>query len=130
MLLAVFGFVAGLGIGHAQGVKVPDIKEIMKRLNKGDSALMPVVKNELQSASPNWPEIQKQTKEYYSLASSLEKNTPPMGSKDSWLPLSRSYAAITQELDAAAQKKDKNSALAAHGKLKTTCMACHKAHRP
>lgn len=130
MLSTVIGLVVALGIVHAQGAKVPDIKEIMKRLNKGNDALMPVVRKELQDTAPNWTEIQKQTKEYYSLASSLEKNAPPMGGKDSWSQLARGYAAITQELDTAAQKKDKNSALAAHGKLKTTCMACHKVHRP
>ncbi len=130
MVAALLGLVFVLGAVHAQGNKIPDVKEIMKRLNKGNDALMPVVRNELQQASPNWTEIQKHTKEYNDMTGALAKNSPPMGSKDSWAQFTRGYASITQEMDNAAQRKDAKAALAAHAKLKTTCMSCHKAHRP
>src|SRR5436190_23788093 len=126
MLPALAALMVALGSVHAQGGKLPEIKEIMKRMNKGTDALMPVLRKELQDAAPNWTEIQKQTKEYNALASVMEKNNPPIGNKDSWSQLTRGYTAITQELDNAAQSKDKNAALAAHAKLKTTCMTCHK----
>lgn len=129
LVLAVFGLGMALSVVQAQTTKVPDVKEIMKRMNKGNDALMPVLRKGLQEASPNWAEIQKEAKEFNSLAAAMEKNTPPMGSKDSWSRLTSGYAGITQALENAAQKMDKSAALAAHAKLKMTCMTCHKAHR-
>ena len=130
LTLALVALLGTLGTVYAQGGKLPDVKEIMKRMNKGNDALMPVVRKELQYPSPNWTDIQKHTKEYNELACNMEKNSPPMGTKDSWAQLTKGYASITQELENAAQKQDKNAALAAHAKLKTTCTSCHKAHRP
>jgi hypothetical protein len=115
---------------EAQGDKTPTIKEIMGKLHKGTTSLRPALGKELKAEEPNWEEVQKQTKEFALLAASIGKNDPPMGEKASWEKLTKAYADTAKAMDAAAQKKDKKAALAAHGKLSGACLACHKAHRP
>src|SRR5262249_37822706 len=127
MTLAPFGLVLVVGAVAAQAAKAPDLKEIMKRMNKGHDALMVTVKKQLQEPSPNWADVQKQTKECVPRAPAMEQSTPPAGGKDSWQQQTRTYTAVNRELDEAAQRKDQKTALTAHGKLKTTCMSCHKA---
>ena len=129
MLLAVWGRIVALGAGHDKGTKTPEVMESMKRMNKGNDAVMRVMRKELQEASHNWSDIQKQAKEYNTLAATMEKNNPPMGAKDSWSQLCRGYSGITQELDSAPRRRTKRRPRP-RAKLKTTCMTCHKAHRP
>jgi hypothetical protein len=119
-----------LGVGWAAADAKPlTIKEIMGKLNKGPYALTPNIKQGLQQAEPNWTTIQEQTKQYIRLAADLTKNAPPQGEKASWDKLAEQYTAAAQTLDAAAQKKDKAAALAAHVKLTGSCNACHQAHK-
>jgi hypothetical protein len=109
--------------------KTADIKEVMTKAHKGPTSLIPVMGKELKSATPPWEEIQKQTKELVELATSLGKNPPPTGEKASWEKLTKQYLTNAKDLEEAAQKKDKQTAEAAHAKLRGSCSACHKAHR-
>jgi hypothetical protein len=59
----------------------------------------------------------------------MGKNGPPKGHKASWEKLTSAYAEWASDLDKAAQAKDKDAALEAHGKLAGSCMACHREHR-
>jgi hypothetical protein len=113
----------------ADNKKVPSIKAIMKRANDGDESLFGQVGTELMANEPNWANIRTKTKELLSLADSLGKNTPPKGTKESWMKMTQQYAANLKALDDAAQKKNKDGADAAHQKLITSCNGCHRLHK-
>src|SRR5262245_32490576 len=108
----------------------PTIKEIMSKLNK-PNGLRPNLGQDLMDDEPNWEEIQNETKHFVELVEALGKNTPPKGDKASWDRLTRAYADKAKAMDAAAKKKDKPGALAAHQKLSSNdfCKQCHDAHR-
>ena len=105
------------------------IKPIMTKLAKGPNSLTPLLERELKQEPPPWETIQGQAKEYALLASELGAHNPPKGSKESWATSTAAYAGSATDLDKAAQAKDKDAALAAHGKLANSCMACHREHR-
>ena len=115
---------AGLATANAMTAK-----QIMGRLNKGPNALTPMLGKELRAGTPDWSEIQSQTKEYVKLATELGQAEPPKGDAGSWAKLTKEYAQAAQALDDAVQKQNKAGALAAHGKLTRSCTACHRAHR-
>jgi hypothetical protein len=115
--------------GPGGGKSSPEIKQIMVRLTKGPNSLTPVIGNELKSATPPWDSIQGQTKEYAQLAADMGKYDPPKGDKDSWAKLSAAYAGLATDLDRAAQARDKDAALAAHGQITNSCNSCHRQHR-
>jgi hypothetical protein len=122
--------VIGIGVswaGAASNILTP--KEIMGKLNKGPNALTPTLKRGLQKTPPDWGDIQDEAKEYANLTATLAKTEAPRGDKDSWAKLTKEYADLGKSLADAAEKKDKNAALAAHGKISRICTACHKAHR-
>jgi hypothetical protein len=101
----------------------------MAKLTKGPSSLTPVIGEELEAENPPWETLQTQTKEFAQLASSMSKNTPPRGHKESWDKLTSAYAEWASDLDEAVQTKNKAAALETHGKLAGSCMACHREHR-
>ncbi|HZT82850.1 MAG TPA: hypothetical protein VFA26_21645 [Gemmataceae bacterium] len=119
---------------HSTGAedRPPTVKEIMKKINRPSTGLLPDTTMDLKEDEPDWKEIQTHTKEMVALAKALGKNAPPKGSKESWEKQTRAYLANVEALDAAARKKDKAAALAAVKKLapKAGCAGCHQAHRP
>jgi hypothetical protein len=125
-VLVTLGLAAGLAGATTTAMTV---KEIMGKLNKGPYALTPNLKRGLQKDDPDWGEIQDEAKQYVNLVSDLGKAQPPKGDQASWEKLTKEYAAIAKTLEQAVQKKDKTSALAAHGKMSQVCTVCHKAHR-
>src|SRR5262245_8104686 len=86
-------------------------KEIMGKINKGANATVIMLKRELQKDSPNWPEIQGQTKEYAALAGELKDAKPAKGDAASWSKLTKEFAETAKTMDEAAKKKDKSGAL-------------------
>jgi len=108
---------------------VPTISDIMQQVNRRKSGLHSEIGEALQGDSVDWPTIEPKAKNYAALADFLGKNDPPKGDKASWESLSKAYAADAQALYAAAEKKDKDAALAAHQKLSDSCMGCHRSHR-
>jgi hypothetical protein len=121
-------FVAATGLAAAAD-RVMTAKEIMGKLNKGPNALTPNLKRELQKDVPDWVEIEAEAKQYATLTAALGKAAPAKGDKNSWARLTKDYAESAKALDVAVQGKNKNAALAAHAKLSSACMNCHKAHR-
>jgi cytochrome c556 len=105
------------------------VKEIMGRLNKRDTSLLPTLGRELKQPQPAWDEIQRHTKEFADLAQTLSKNDPPRGQKDSWEKLTKEYAQNAKSMDEAASRKDQKGAQMAHAKLAAACKSCHDAHR-
>jgi hypothetical protein len=108
---------------------VPSIHDIMEQVNRRKSGLHSEIGDSLQGESIDWSVIEPKSKNYAALADFLGKNDPPKGDKASWESLTKAYAADAQSLHAAAEKKDKDSALAAHQKLSDSCMGCHRSHR-
>ena len=109
--------------------KDPTIKEIMTKAHKGGDALLGTLGKDLKADSPDWDKVQKETKELVELGTSLGKNDPPKGDKESWMKLTAAYLDTAKDLDAAAGKKDKDTAAADQKKLTGSCMNCHKAHK-
>jgi hypothetical protein len=129
-LAVLVGFAVALNPSGAADEKDPPIKEIMQKAHKGDKSLIEIVGKNLKEDKPDWDEVQKDSKELVKLGTSLGKNTPPKGEKDSWEKLTKMYLEDAKELDSAAGKKDKEKAADAHKKIKALCMDCHSSHRP
>ncbi|HEY7159235.1 MAG TPA: hypothetical protein VH575_35150 [Gemmataceae bacterium] len=113
----------------AEDDKEPSIKAIMTKAHKGGNSLLAKVGQDLKAADPNWDDVQMKTKELVKLGTSLGKNEPPKGGKESWEKLTKSYVDTAKQFDAAAQKMEKTKAVTAHTKLTKMCMTCHKAHK-
>jgi hypothetical protein len=124
----VGGAPAPPGAGAAAGARSP-IKDIMGKLTKGPNSLTPVLGKALRAEPPAWEAIQAQTREFARLAADLGRHEPPKGSKESWAQRTSAYAESATALDRAAQAKDRDAALLAHGRLANSCMACHRDHR-
>jgi hypothetical protein len=108
----------------------PSVKEIMDKANK-PNGLYDQLRQDLRDDEPMWPDVQKEARELARLAAALRKAKPPKGGQDSWDMLTKAYADNAAALAAAADKKDKPAAVAAHAKLGgETCDNCHKVHRP
>ena len=88
------------------------------------------LKKALAADSPDWEAIQKTTKDFATLGAALPKNDPPEGDKEDFKKLAESYSKNAKALNEAAKAEDKAEALAAFKKVSTSCMACHKAHKP
>jgi hypothetical protein len=123
LMLAVF-------TASAKPEKDSTLKDTMSRLHKGDNAIRPTIDKGLQEDDPDWPAIQKLTKEYLQGAETAAKTKPPVGDKESWDKLMKQFVATAKQLDDAAKAKDKKNAQAAHEKLVQGCANCHKMHRP
>jgi cytochrome c556 len=116
-----------------QGDKVPEIKEIMKKLNS-PTGIYSGLGKELKADDTDWGEVKAGAKTIARLAALVGKNDPPKGEKDSWTKLTKEYADNAKAFQQAAAKEDKKAALAAYEKIAGTkganCTACHNAHRP
>ncbi len=110
--------------------KVPTIEDIMQAVNKKKGGLHSDVGAALKMSTVDWDTVQAKTKQYAAMADFLGKNDAPKGSKASWDKLTKMYADDAKALNAAAEKKDKATAMTTWNKLSRECMACHKAHRP
>jgi hypothetical protein len=107
----------------------PGIKQIMIKLARGPQALTSVIGNGLNADPIPWETLQAQTKEYAQSAAEMGKYDPSKGTKESWSKLTMAFAESAAGLDRAAQDKNKQSALSAHGQLRNSCNACHQQHR-
>ncbi len=130
----VVGLTAILGLAltfaGADDEKTATIKEVMRKLHKGANAPLAKLKKALAADSPDWEAIQKTTKDFATVGAALPKNDPPKGDKEDFKKLAESYSKNAKSLNEAAKEEDKAEALAAFKKVSTSCMACHKAHKP
>jgi hypothetical protein len=123
------GFGGGPGGQGDQAVTAPGIRLIMSKLTKGPNSLTGVIARELNEPQPPWETIQAQTKEYAQLAGEMANYEPPKGSKESWAKETAAYEGLALDLSKAAEARDKDQALAAHGQITNSCQSCHRAHR-
>jgi cytochrome c556 len=129
MLAVALIAVAAATVG-AYDEKTPGTEAIMKALfKKGAGSKSAVLKSQTEAASPDWPAIQKTTKEIADLGSVLGKGEPEKGDKESWKKLTGKFAKDTAAIDESAQAKNLGSLQAAQKSLGASCKSCHNAHR-
>lgn len=108
----------------------PNTETIMKALfKKGATSKSALLKKEVEAATPNWEAIQKTTKEIATLGSSLEKNEPEKGSKESWKKHAAKFGENTKTLHEAAEAKDLDKIKATQKAIGGSCKSCHDTHR-
>src|SRR4051812_32430243 len=78
------------------------LKSVMGKLHKGANSPFIQLKTQLKSASPNWAEVQKETKQLVELGGSLSKFEPPRGEASGYKSLATNYYNNAKALDAAA----------------------------
>jgi hypothetical protein len=118
-----------MGMGGGPGGPNSPVHEVMVKLFKGQPSLNEAIGRELSSDSPPWDSIQPQAKEIAQLTASLVRYDPRRGTKESWTKHTASFSETGASLASAAEHKDKTAALAAHGALSKSCMACHREHK-
>jgi cytochrome c556 len=128
VLAAVVVGVAYLGTAAAKDDDIKDIKGCMAftktKVARDD---LPA---RLKAASPEWDDIQKETKQWVGVAETLGKQTPPRGSGESWKKQTDKYLENVKAVDAAAQKKDAAAATKAVARIGSSCGSCHSQHKP
>src|SRR2546426_7785795 len=102
----------------------PTIRDAMKKLNRGPTALTPSIAQDLRDDDPDWEAIQEQTAEYVKLTAVLPGQKPPRGDEASWQALARAYDADARALDAAARRKNRAGASAALQRINRSCTGC------
>ncbi|WP_165219187.1 cytochrome c [Aquisphaera insulae] len=113
--------------GAADGPE--SVGKIMSKLHKGKKAPMAVLKTQLKSATPAWPEVQKEAGTYAKLSADLGKNDAPKGDAASWKKLCKEYADFAKKLEDSAKKEDLAGSKAAFSKIGGSCKECHEKHR-
>jgi cytochrome c556 len=129
VILLVAGLAAG-PVGASSDDETDSIKKVMDVLHKGARSPLNTVKGALKGNSPDWSAIQKQAKLFARYGASLPKNDPPRGDKESFEKLANAYASAAKAFAASAEKEDLQGSRDAFKKISTSCMPCHKSHRP
>jgi hypothetical protein len=101
-----------------------DIKELMRKTNKGEESPMGKLSKELKADEPSWDEVQKQLKELRALSSALAD------CEETNKRAAEGYQKGVTALDEAATKKDKAAAVEARSKLLNSCFTCHYGGAP
>ncbi len=128
-VLVMAGLASG-PVGASSDEETPSIKKVMKKLNSGKNAAVNKVKAALKGDSPDWSAVQEQSKIIATLTSALPKNDPPRGDKESYDKLAKAFASAGKTLDESAKKEDLDGSRDAMKKISSSCMPCHKSHRP
>jgi cytochrome c556 len=109
--------------------KPPTVKEIMQKLH-GPQGLRVKLSRDMRGDTPNWQEVQKDTKAMVKFAEVLGKSQPPRGEKPSWDKLAEQYISGVKALDTAADKQDTAALKTAFARSGGSCTKCHNAHKP
>ncbi len=117
-------------VGASRQEETPSIKKVMKKLNSGKTAPINKVKAALKGDSPDWTAVQKDAKSIATLGSELPKSDPPRGEKSSYETLAKAFASAGKSLEESAEKEDLGGSRAALKKITSSCMPCHKNHKP
>jgi cytochrome c556 len=129
MVMIVAALVA-VPAGASSDDEIVPIKKVMKALHGGKNAPLSKLKTALKGDSPDWAEVRQQAKVFAKLGASLPKSDPPRGGKESYEKLAKAYASAGKSLAESAEKEDLDEVRDAFKKISTSCMPCHKSHRP
>jgi len=108
----------------------PPVKEIMQKAHKEKTGVLMILQDQLIEKTPDWPAIQKNTKELVKLAETLEKTKPPRGSAKGWNQRTAEYREGTNNLAKYVDAKNQDKAQGEIGFLASRCMGCHREHKP
>ena len=109
---------------------VPQIEEIMKKVNSKKAGLQFKLVEGVKASDPKWDDMGKQAKDYKKLIDFLAKNNPPKGDKSSWETMTKKYSEGAAKVEEAVSKKDKDGTTKALESMNKMCGSCHKAHKP
>jgi cytochrome c556 len=109
--------------------EAPAPKAVMTKLFKGAKAQSKVLDGQVKATPTDWEAIQKTTKEFATLGSTLEKAEPEKGSKESWKTLASKFGENTKALHDAAEAKDLEKVKATQKAIGGSCKSCHDSHR-
>jgi cytochrome c556 len=131
MVGVLAGFIAAAFVAGSAGAddEAASIKGLMGKLHKGATSPLIRLKTQLKAASPDWPKVQAETKQFVNLGASLSKFDPPRGESSGYKALATNYYNSAKDLDAAARKEDVGATKAAFAKLSGSCKECHSAHK-
>jgi cytochrome c556 len=128
-VLLMAGLVSGPA-GATSDDETPSIKKVMSKLHKGKTAPLSVLKTALKGESPDWTKVQKEAKTYATYSAAMPKNDPPRGDKASYETLAKALASAGKSLEESAEKEELKGSRDALKKITSSCMPCHKDHRP
>jgi cytochrome c556 len=133
-MASVLGFLVAsvlvTGRAGAGDTETPAIKDVMKALHKGPNSPLAKLKTSLKADAPNWKEIQDNTKQFVALGVALPKNDAPKGDNENYKKLASAYFDSAKALDDSAKKENLAATQEAYKTISSSCMPCHKAHRP
>jgi|YNPBryunderm2012_1023409.scaffolds.fasta_scaffold34446_1 cytochrome c556 len=118
--------VAGIASGLSAQDKGPSIKQIMKAMN-GPKGF--VAKTVDAGKAGNWDEAAKYGSKAAECAAALGKNTPKKGDAASWEMLTKKYAQVGADIEAAAKAKDLDKLQDAAKTFGAACKNCHSMHK-
>jgi cytochrome c556 len=107
--------------------KTYPIEEIMKK-GHGSKGLLKGIETHVKESK--WDEAKTDAKLLKAFGVSLGKNEPPMGEAKSWKKLAEAYKENTDSVYKAVEKKDAKGVTEGLGKIRKSCMGCHKEHKP
>jgi len=117
LLVFVVAGTTSLLLGPSRAAdKKQTVKELMAKAHKGDDSPLMRINRQLQAETPAWPEVRKDTEVLVELAKVVGEMYTGGGM----------YHEGVEALTAAVQKKEKQAAATAFGKVKATCVSCHK----
>ena len=105
--------------------KLSSIKDIMAA--HGETGIRATLSEAVKEK--DWEAAGKAAKVWVALAEDLVKNKPRKGTKDSWEKLTGTYLKTVKTVAEGVAEKKPATVNGALGKIATTCMACHKAHK-
>jgi cytochrome c556 len=120
---------AAVGVAYLGTAAADEIKDV-----KGCMAFQGKVRKDvpdlLKAKTPNWEEVQKQTKDWVAMAETLGKQKPPKGTDESWKKQTDKYLGLVKDVDSAAEKKDLDGMKKGLGTIGMSCGGCHGQHKP
>ena len=128
-VLVLAGLVSGPA-GAMSDDETPSIKKVMGKLHKGKTSPLNTLKAALKGNSPNWTKVQEEAKVYATYSAAMPKNDPPRGDKESYEKLAKAFASAGKALEDSAEKEELKGSRDALKAISTSCMPCHKSHRP
>ena len=126
MLAVMAASFAYLDTASAADEDVKDVKGCMAFQNKvrGDLGKMASAK------TPDWDEIQKETKNWVKVSESIGSFKPPKGDDASWKEQTDKYKVNVKAVDEAATKKSSEDLKKGLAAVQASCGGCHGKHKP
>ena len=116
---------------NSNGADEPaSIKAIMGKLTKGPASASGKLKTAVKAEPAAWAEIKTAAEAFEKYGPDMPKNEAPKGDQADYVKLATAFATNSKDLATAAAKEDLAGVNAAFGKISSSCMTCHKAHKP